>query len=494
MTIDTAERIVSGDGWAATTLAVQDGDAHRRVAVDRARGWCRLLTKGSIDYADEVLAAFHAGAPVEAPQGPGSPSGELAWVRFQGNRAYYGWVATERLLRLRGGVLRLLTEDHDQLSAARRGETEGIDPKVLPLLHLFAPIVTRKLPTHAPEEAVCSLAPGDRFFLWSWECQRTLERFAGSFEALTRRLGEGSPSDVARWIRDALDFEQPVVVIDAGATPELPPQIPSAQPAVLDVTEHDLIQRPADFHGRRVRVRGLLRRATEVSHIANAWFRGEWTHGWGTWLVDVEGRFLHTEKGRGHFEQTPSELKGIATLVDLSNPRAIPREQVGEAAPYELLTSEITVDRGLYDWFYNGQWVTYVGGFNKTPSRLPRAEIPDRCCLRATFFLTSSRGLGLVSFEILRTEPRVPERWTKGARQGTFVEIEGVLRPTNSFPILDNVLSVSPRRVLESPTEQVLAEYRAVLGEGRRVTVRGELLFERVIATSISDASGELIF
>lgn len=484
-----------GEGWAATML-----HNHRRTGAsmmaDPALGWCRLAAAEE-PYHAALREAWRAGRPLRDVEERTAQLGALASLRFEGTTARFAWLGLDRVLRLRRGEMAQLTTDHDILFSARRGEI-ALAPEQIEQASKYPNIVTRALPRDAPEEGSCPVEPGDRFVLVEKLAQGHLERAAGGREAFVRRLGEGPPHRVARWIRDVLihvEREQPVVIVDAGATMELRAPRPRPTPPPR-VTVRDLVERPAAFHRRRVRFRGVYRTAVEVSRIADAWFTGDCPLPMGAWIVEAEGLWLHDGEGRGHFGQYASELRGTITPVDLSRARPITPDRVFFARPYVPLSSEIVVDRGLVGWTRDGRWVTRLG----RDGRLPTTEKPERCRVKATFVADMWKNLGVLEWEILSAEPLSPARATAAAPgpEGRFVEIEGQLVPTDRYPRLDGVLNVSPPSLTLSdlrhtlPPPEAVERYRSILGAGRRVTVRGEMGRSFLRALWIADASGPL--
>lgn len=480
-----------GEGWAATLLHNHVRGGPKAVAVDPAQGFCLLEVEGEDAYLDALRAAWRAGTPLCEAKGPGSPHAELSSLRFEGDEARFAWVGLERVLRLRGEQLEQLTTDHDLRDSVRRGD-HTIPPEMLD--QLPANVATRGLPTHAPDEGSCRVEPGDRFVLVASSVQEHLEREAGGREAWQRRLGEGSPAEVARWMREAMlrgDRAYPVVVADAGARVAARSTAPRSE-APLTPTTRELIERPADFHGRRVRVRGVFRSSVELREIAGAWFHGDPPVSFGAWIVEAEGLWRHDGTGRGHMGGWNSELRGTMKLVDLSRSRPIDPRRIRVARRHVPLRSEVVIERRRLGWTHDGQRVTRLGG----DGRLPVPDWPDRCRAQATFCVDTYGHLGLLAWELLDSEPLVPERATAAdpGKDGRFVEIEGTLAPTEAHPVLDATLAVFAPSFCKSHwlSPELQARYRAILGSGRRVVVRGEIAYGGLHALSIADASGPL--
>jgi hypothetical protein len=488
---------IGGQRWAATML-----HNHRRggssIMADRVHGWCRLHVDAENGYHDALRAARHAGLPLQAVTGTRNDVGWLAELRVDRASACFGWLGFERVLRLRNGQLEQLTTDHDLRYDALHGGAV-VSPEVLARTTDFPDVATRALPTHAPDEAACDVAPGDRFVLVDKSSQHLLERAAGGHEAFAKRIREGSTREVARWMRHVvihLDREQPVVIVDADASITSPSR--SRRVATpTEPTVRDLVERPAEFHGRQVRFRGVYRHGVERRVIADAWFAGECALGWGAWIVEAEGRWVHDGTGRGHYGGYASELRGTLVPVDMLRARPIAPDRIRFARPYVPLASEIMVERGLLDWTHEKRSVTRLG----RDARLPVSSRPERCRMKAMFCVGVYGHLLILDWEILASEPLEPERATAPApgHRGRYVEIEGVLVPTDRYPRLDGVLDVSPPSLTLSedrhtiPRPEAVARYRSVLGAGRRVTIRGEVAdssFLRGIA--IADADGPL--
>lgn len=483
---------MAGEGWAATLLHNHLRNAPKAVAVDPAQGFCLLEVEGEGAYLDAVRAAWRAGTPLCEAKAPGNLYAALASLRFEGDEARFAWVGLERVLRLRGEQLEQLTTDHDLRDAVRRGD-QKLPPGML-LDELPANVVVRSLPTHAPDEGSCRVEPGDRFVLAASGCEEILEREAGGREAWLRRLRGGSPTEVARWMRDTLiraDRTSPVVVVDAGAQVAARSPKPQAD-APLTPTPRDLIERPADFHGRRVRVRGVFHHSTEVRDFADAWFRGEPPVPYGSWIVEAEGLWLHDGTGRGHMGEWKSELRGTLTPVDLSRSRPVEPHRIRVARRHVPLRSEVVLERRRLGWVHDGQRVTRLG----RDGRLPLPPFPDRCRAKVTFCIGTYGHLGLLEWDLLDSEPLVPERATAAAPgpNGRFVEIEGTLAPTDSHPHLDGTLPVYTPTFSKTHwlSPELLARHRSILGSGRRVVVLGEVSHGALYAISIADASGPL--
>lgn len=339
-------------------------------------------------------------------------------------------------------------------------------------------VVVRSLPTDPPDEQTYRVEPGDRFILIDKGSQETLEREAGGHEALALRLQGDPPRYIARWMREVLVHtadEQPVVIVDAGASVTTRPPRPRVQPAVTP-TMRDLLERPAEFHGRHVRLRGVYRHAMEVANFADAWFTGEWKHGFGAWVVEAEGLWVHGGNEYGHLGYYKSELRGTLTMVDVSRARPISPDRIRFARRYVPLSAEVVLERRLRGWTHDGQWVTRLGG----DAMLPAPDLPERFRARVKFSVGMSGNLGIFTWQLLDAEPLTPERATVDApgRRGRYIEIEGRLVPTHRYPRLDAVLDVCPPSLLHTfsiPEPEVVERIRSCLGAGRHVTIRGEM-------------------
>lgn len=489
-------RRIGGERWATTMI-----HNHRRggasMLADGARGWCRLHVDAENAYHEALRSAWHEGRSLREVKGMQSESATLAALRFERSTARFEWLGFERVLRARDGDVEQLTRDHDlRYDAAHGGSLAS--PELLAQLTELPDVVTRALPAHAPSEGTCNVAPGDRFLLIDDRSQRALERAAGGRGAFAKRVGDGSPRQVARWMRHVLMDayqEQPVVIVDADAKVTSSPASPrAASPA--EPTARDLIERPAEFHGRRVRFRGVYRHAPELRVIADAWFEGESALPWGTWIVEAEGEWIHDGGEHGHMGGYASELRGTLTEVDLSRARSIAPDRVRFARRYVPLSSDIVIERGLLHWTHEGRRVTRLG----RDARLPVTDLPDRCHVRATFCVCACGHVGLLDWEISRTEPLAPMRATADApgEPGRYVEIEGLLVPTDRYPRLDGVLDVSPPSHTRSdrrytiPDAEAVLRYHSVLGSGRRVTIHGEVGESSLLrALSIMDDNGQ---
>jgi hypothetical protein len=494
-------RTIGGERWAATMC-----DDHRRggsaIVADPARGWCLLHADVDERYRMALCSAWLEGRALQGVSTEASQWATLAELRIEGTTAYFAWLGHRRVLRLRRDALDQLTTDHDLRYLARIGELPMPD-EMLPQLAGFRTITTRALPKDSPETGSCDVEPDDRFVLIDDGSQQLLEHAAGGRDAFIARLRHGDARVVARWMRHALEHtetERPVVVIDADAviTSRASTAEPTSEPtSTASPDARDLIERPAAFHGRTVRFRAVYRRSVEVSVIADAWFSGECALPFGTWIVDAEGTWLHDGTRRGHMAGYASELRGTLRAADLSRVRPIEGDRIRFARRYVPLSAEIVVDRGLLEWVHDGQLVTRLG----RDGRLPLVAQPERCRMKATFVVGAYGHLGLLDWEILASEPLAPTPATAASPgpRGRYVTIEGFLTPTDRLPVLDGVLSIVPpshtrsARRHEIPSADEVARYREVLGRGRIVEVRGEVVArDHLLALAIEGYDGAI--
>jgi hypothetical protein len=212
--------------------------------------------------------------------------------------------------------------------------------------------------------------------------------------------------------------------------------------------------------------------------------------------VEVDGLWIHDGTKYGHMGGYESEFRGTLTPVDLSRARPIAPDRIRFARHYVPLSSEIVLERRLQGWTHAGRWVTRLG----VGPRLAATDTPERCRAKVKLCVGMSGDIGLFEWQLLDAEPLTPEHATAAAPgpRGRYVEIEGLLVPTDDYPRLDGALDISPPSLTFSdgrhalPRGELVERYRSILGSGRRVTVRGEVSRSTLLALSITDASGPL--
>ena len=496
---EPSARTVDGAGWAASMLDNRRRRSRRVVAADPAAGWFINQVDDSDLYLDALLAAWRSGAPLHQVATT-SHGGSGVHLRFERGAARFAWLGLERVLRVRGPALEQLTTDHT-LARDLREHALQLPAEQAGDLSRFSNVVTRTLPQSPLEEASCAVEPGDRFVLLDMTAQQHLERAAGGPELLAQRLSQGTPHVATQWAREVLlraADARPVVVIDEGATVAMR-HLPAPSPELPEPTVRDLIERPHEFHGRRVRLRGALRRGMELLTFAGAWFEAAALYDYGTWIVEVDGVWHHdgAGSGYGHLNNFPSELVGRARFVPPEPVRAVAPDRIRFARRYVPLSSEVVLERRLMGWTMNGRWLTRLGSDARFPEP---SNGPERCRAQVKFFVDAFGAIGLFDWTLLDAEPLTPERAEPSAPgpKGRYVEVEGLLTASDGHPMLDGVLAVcvpsktrSPERHT-MPTAQQVDRYRSVLGDGRRVTVRGEMGHSALLALSIRDAHGEL--
>ena len=152
-----------------------------------------------------------------------------------------------------------------------------------------------------------------------------------------------------------------------------------------DVTEADLRDRPADFDGSLVRVRGLFDCGPERRSFAGAWLNTATRYEYGHWLVEALGTWHCSSSGQhGHMGSFPAELKGDAQLVSL---RDLPHETIetlqsaGFYEPFIVVATPHRTERG---WCVGDWLLMKLGGDHvpapelmETPMQLTLVRVQD---------------------------------------------------------------------------------------------------------------------
>jgi hypothetical protein len=444
----------------------------------------------------------------------------LVSLELLGGSARFEWIGLMRVLRLRDGRLEQLTVDHDLRWKAEHEAWEPPDELVLARMLELSNIVAKALPSGTLDRGECDVAPGDRFVLLSAAAHRELEGAAAG--SLAAHLGRGSTRQVARWIRSVLlrtELHVGALVVDADAfvtTPAwrsdpTPPSFEALDPASsVEVTVNELIHDPKQFHGRRIRCRGVFHSRFEGMRFADAWFSCKPRLPMGSWLVDAEGQWICDGSKRGHMGMSHAELVGSATRVSHSNPRVVPEDRIVGARRYVPLRSEVTLQQRLQGWTWQGdRWLTRLGA----DGRLAEPSFPQQARATITWMVDGFRNLGIFDWQIHELTPLEPEpaTATDAIPLGKLVVLRGVLRcpedpagpspPASewtTWPTLDRVLQIVPPRFVRSgdryamPHRSIIEAMRDTIGDGITVTIVGEKARSTLFALSIEGTDGPL--
>jgi len=268
-------------------------------------------------------------------------------------------------------------------------------------------------------------------------------------------------------------------------------------PNVCTPSVRDLVERPNEFHGRRIRTRGIFRCIFEGMTFADAWFDCSTRMPMGLWMVEVDGLWSSDGSQYGHFGFYKSHLRGDARLISIREPRWVEPDRIQFSRPYVPLITEVTIERRLQGFTYNGRWLSRLGG----DSRLPEPNRPDSCRARIVYANTAFHALCLFSWTFLsEPKPLVPEIATadKPGPRGRYVELKGILTPNGSnWPLLDGVLRIVPPPMSTTsdrypmPQPNVQEAMKSWLGNGKAVRIVGEVGLEAKIIYAFSVESSD---
>jgi len=347
---------VGQNRWAATDDCVWSDRTSTTVTPAAPNRWLVLAsTPGSPAHEKLTDAWARGGDPRELfEEGSRVPTGESGVVQMlatcaeltvDSDTARFRWVGLQRVVRIRDKRLEQLTVDHDVRWAAQNSPAPpGRD------LGQLANLACASLGDGTLAEGRCDVRDGDRFMLLHKRAHQQLEAAYG--DRLGALLADGSPHDACRWasrvLRDAQGLVSATVLfVDAyphverdGLDPLPSPDRDFTSPTVLELAED-----PQRFAGRRVRTRGLVEFRLERRVFAGGWLTSRRTFSDGVWLVDVDGIWrCDPERGHGHFNQYPAELRGDARPVRLDHLPVVVEERISEMRPYEPFIVETELD------------------------------------------------------------------------------------------------------------------------------------------------------
>ncbi len=159
----------------------------------------------------------------------------------------------------------------------------------------------------------------------------------------------------------------------------------------------DLVERPGDFAGRRIKTRGILHVRSDAVIFAEASFQCATSFPVGMWLVEVEGEWFCEDKQSESPERYKARLLGDARLISLDEPRAIPTDRILFARPYVPLVAEVSIERQLKGWKFKDRWFVSL---NRN-MRLPLPPEPDIRRVRMVFVRDAFHVFGVFSYTFL---------------------------------------------------------------------------------------------
>lgn len=507
---------LGGTGWAATMLSGRISQTEDQVFATPDRRFLLLHSFPGYPGHQAVVQAWRDKKPLR-PALEGTKTWSVgADLELFNDRAQFHWVGLQRVLRIRNGQIEQLTTDHDL-----RWQVAQSNPELLASFDAspaaqYKNIVVTSIGTHDMAEGSCDVLPDDRFVLLNSSAHERL--LAAAPEDLGAQLSRQDIRDVAHWAAHALREEDgtmrhPALFVDANATVTIAPwydepgrlrpeRAVSTKGQIVTPSVRDLVERPKEFHGRRIRTRGIFRCIFEGMTFADAWFDCATRLPMGLWLVEVNGIWSADGSQYGHFGFYNAHLRGDAQLISIREPRPIAADRIRFSRPYVPLITEVTIERRLQGFTYDGRWLTRLGA----DGRLPEPQRPDSCRARIVYANTAFHALCLFSWTFLdEPKPLVPEVATadKPGPRGRYVELKGTLKPNGSnWPLLDGALRIVPPPMsltssrYPMPQSNVQEAMKAWLGDGKTVRIVGEVGTEAkiVYAFSVESRDGPFEF
>lgn len=497
---------LGGTGWAATMLDARRSQMEDQVVATADRRFLVLHSFPSYPGHQALVQAWQEKKPLRpALEGKNTYSGGAA-LELGDHEARFYWVGLHRVLRIRNGAIEQLTTDHTLLWQLQQNNTEIPAAEMEALATQYKNVVATSLGTHDFTEGTCNVQPNDRFVLLESRMHEKLQEAAPN--DLAAKLSLPDIREVAHWARNATREEDgtirhPALFVDAHANVTIAPWYENPDPAhcppkakksaePISPSVRDLVEYPEQYHGKHIRTRGIFRCIFEGMTFADAWFDCATRLPMGSWLVEVDGIWSCDGSQYGHFGMYKAHLKGTARLISVKNPRFVPPDRIRFSRPYVPLVTEVTVERRLQGFTYDGRWLNRIGG----DSRLPEPDRPDSRRARIVYMNTAFHVLGLFSWTWLdEPKPLRPEVATadKPGPRGRFIKMEGILTPNGgNWPLLDGVLRIVPPPMSKTsdrypmPQPKVQADIQQWLGNGKRVTVIGEVGLEAKIVYAFS--------
>ena len=496
---------LAGRGWAATARFT-DQRVERIVEVTTSRRWLLLSSFEHTPYNDALIEAWRERRPLtQIPDTPDFASAHMVSLELRDQTIAYQWLGNFRLLRLRDNTLTQLTEDHDMLYQMH-ASGEAIDEKMLDALAQLDHVTVKAIPRDEPVQRTGDLRPGDRFILLEKSAQKILAQALAGQLSIEKFFSMGSPHDVAQRALNILDRTRPhnayiVLVIDSDAEVfeepnryerllerQTPPDPYASQPSP---TVRELLDSPAEFDGRPICTRGVVKWVFEQNRFAGAWFEPTVTPDlpMGSWLVEMRGTWHCSGERYGHFGMYKSMIRGEMSLISIERPERTRSENLFQVAPYVPLRATAMIERHLTGWTCQGKWLQRLGG----DCRLPQPDVPDRCRAEIVYCVDQFGAVGLFSWKILAEFSLPPTtvesaRLMKGAIRGDVIETTGLLVPHETereysdWPLLDGQIRVvlpafsrtSDRHVIPSVTKLEPAT-RQLGKDGKIVRIIGEI-------------------
>lgn len=497
---------LGGTGWAATMLDRRSSQMEDQVFATPDRRFLLVHSFPAYPGHQALVKAWREKKPLRAALEGTNTWSVGADLELLDHEARFHWVGLHRVLRIRNGQIEQLTTDHDLLWQMRQTNPEIIGTEMEAQLAQYKNVVVTSLGTHDFTEGTCDLRPDDRFVLLNASAHEKLLEAAPN--DLGHKLSLPDIREVTHWAKQALREEDgtmrhPALFVDANATATIAPWYENPDPAYcpprtskssepISPSVRDLVEHPEKYHGKRIRTRGIFRCIFEGMTFADAWFDCKTEFPMGSWLVEVDGIWSCDGRQYGHFGFYKAHLQGDARLISVEEPRFVAPDRIRFSRPYVPLVTEVTVERRLQGFTYDGRWLNRLGG----DMRLPEPDLPDSRRARIVYANTAFHLLCLFSWTWLdEPKPLHPEVATadKPGSRGRFVKLTGTLKPNGSnWPLLDGILRIVPPPMSKTsdrypmPQPNVQADIRKWLGDGKQVTIIGEVGLEGKIIYAFS--------
>lgn len=497
---------LGGKGWAATMLDRRGSQTEDQIFATPDRRFLLVHSFPAYPGHDALVKAWREKKPLRA-----ALEGTKTWsvgadLELSKDEARFHWVGLHRVLRIRNRQIKQLTTDHTLHWQMSQTNPEFIGSEMEAQVAQYKNVIVTSIDTHEMAEGTCDVIPGDRFVLLNSSAHEKL--LAKAPDDLGAKLSLPNVRDVANWTIQALreddgTMRHPALFVDSDAVVTIAPwyedptRVHSA-PYALKTSEictpsvRDLVEHPERYHGQQIRTRGIFHSIFEGMTFADAWFDCATRFPMGSWLVEVEGIWSCDGRQYGHFGFYKAHLKGDARLISVKEPRFVPPDRIRFSRPYVPLVAEVTVERRLQGFTYDGRWLNRIGG----DSRVPAPELPDCRRARIVYANTAFHVLCLFSWTWLdEPKPLTPEVATadKPGPRGRFVKLQGTLTPNGgNWPLLVGAIRIVPPPMSKTsdrypmPQPEVQEAMRNWLGKGKSVTVIGEVGLDAKIIYAFS--------